>query len=182
MFIIWVFVRKVYGTRAMKNKSKKKVRPNFEKSLVFLNFIGMVFLPLTAVFSSYLDSFNINLPDSIRLFALIVTFLNIGLFTKIHKDLGNNWSAILEIKDGHKLVKEGIYKNIRHPMYAHLWLWVITQGIILSNWVVLIFGIVAWAILYFIRVPKEEELLIEEFGDEYIEYMGKTGRLFPKVV
>jgi protein-S-isoprenylcysteine O-methyltransferase Ste14 len=33
---------------------------------------------------------------------------------------------------------------------------------------------------YFYRSRKEEEMLIEEFGDEYLEYKQKTGALFPK--
>ena len=30
------------------------------------------------------------------------------------------------------------------------------------------------------RVPREEKMMIEQFGDEYREYMGKTGRFLPK--
>ena len=171
VFIIWFFIRVMYSRIAMKNKPKKKVRPCFEKFLVFLNFIGMVFLPLFIVFSNLLDSFKINLSDYIRWIALVISILNLWLFAKTHIDLGKNWSPILEIKKKHKLVQEGIYKRIRHPMYTHIWLWIIGQGIILDNWVILIFGIIAWAVLYFIRVPKEEEMLIKEFGKEYNEYM-----------
>ena len=182
MFLIWTFVRRIYGIRAMKTKSRKTIKQNLDKFLILLNMIGFGILPLMVVFSPYLDPFKLNLPESIRLFALIVSFLNIIFFAKIHKDLGNNWSANLEIKEDHKLITEGIYKKIRHPMYSHLWLWAITQGIILGNWIVLIFGIIFWAIFYFIRVPQEEALMIEEFDNEYKEYMKKTGRLFPKIV
>ena len=66
-------------------------------------------------------------------------------------------------------------------MYAHIWLWVIGQGIILDNWLVLVFGVAAWALLYYLRVPKEEEMLINKFGDEYREYMKTTGRVIPKI-
>lgn len=66
-------------------------------------------------------------------------------------------------------------------MYAQIWLWTIAQFLILSNSVAGLSGIIAWAILYFIRVPKEEEMMIENFGDEYVQYRKQTGSVFPKV-
>jgi protein-S-isoprenylcysteine O-methyltransferase Ste14 len=30
------------------------------------------------------------------------------------------------------------------------------------------------------RVNDEEQMMIEQFGDEYINYMQKTGRFFPR--
>ena len=98
-----------------------------------------------------------------------------------HRDPGRNWSMVLEIKEGHHLVKTGIYTKIRHPMYAQFWILVSAQGIVLANGLVIVFGIVAGGLLYFLRVPREEEMLIAEFGDEYRDYMKTTGRVIPKV-
>lgn len=156
------------------------MRPGFESFLVALNFIGMTFLPLIAVSTPFLDAFAFPVPDPVRFVVLIIFGLNIGLFILAHRDLGENWSMILEIKKGHNLVRTGIYTKIRHPMYAHFWIWVIAQGIVLANGLVLVFGTAAWGLLYFLRVPSEEEMLIPEFGDEYREYMKNTGRVIPK--
>lgn len=180
LFLIWFGTRGYYGTNAVKNKVKEKVRPGFESFLVGLNFIGMTVLPLLAVFTPLLDSYAISVPDPVRFIFLLIFALNIWLFVLAHRDLGKNWSAILEIKEGHSLVRAGIYKRIRHPMYAHFWIWVIAQGFILANGLVLAFGVIAWGLLYFLRVPKEEEMLIAEFGDEYRNYMNETGRVIPK--
>lgn len=92
-----------------------------------------------------------------------------------HRDLGKDWSMILEIKEGHHLVTHGVYNKVRHLMYTHFWIRVIAQGIVLANVRVLVFGIVAWALIYFLLVPKEEEMLVDEFGDEYREYMKNNG-------
>jgi protein-S-isoprenylcysteine O-methyltransferase Ste14 len=102
-------------------------------------------------------------------------------FWWIHKTLGVNWSPTLEIRKGHQLIKAGPYKRIRHPMYSQIWLWTIAQFLIISNIFAGLSGILAWTILYFIRVPSEEKMMIEIFGDEYIEYMKQTGRVFPKL-
>ncbi len=33
-----------------------------------------------------------------------------------------------------------------------------------------------------VRVPREEKMMVEEFGDKYRAYMQSTGRLFPKFI
>ena len=180
LFLVWFGTRGYYGTKAAKNKAKERVRPGVESFLVGLNFIGMTVLPLLAVFTPFFDSFAIRIPDSIRFVFLLIFTLNIWLFVLAHRDLGKNWSMALEIKEGHHLVRTGIYKRIRHPMYAHFWIWVIAQGIVLANGLVLVFGVIAWGLLYFLRVPREEEMLLKEFGDEYREYMKTTGRVIPR--
>lgn len=180
IFLIWFGIRAYYGKQARGHTVKERVRPGTESILVGLNFVGMMILPLLVVFTPFLDRFAIAIPGLVRFAFLAILALNLGLFVLAHRDLGKNWSAILEIKEGHHLVRNGIYTTIRHPMYAHLWIWVIAQGIVLANGLVLVFGIAAWGLLYFLRVPREEEMLIAEFGNEYREYMRKTGRVIPR--
>jgi protein-S-isoprenylcysteine O-methyltransferase Ste14 len=48
-----------------------------------------------------------------------------------------------------------------------------------GNWIFV--AICALSILGLLwRVPKEEQMMIETFGDEYKDYMKRTGRFFPK--
>lgn len=180
LFLVWFFIRMPYGKNSLKIKSKIKKNVALERFLVFLNFISMMFLPVFVVFSTKLSFATMNLPSVIRWIGLIIYGLNLVFFVWCHKSLGKNWSSILEIRENHKLIQTGPYKKIRHPMYTHFWLLIISQGLILNNYLVLIYGILAWGILYFLRVKKEEEMMVEEFGNEYKKYMKKTGRLFPK--
>jgi len=55
------------------------------------------------------------------------------LFCRSHLDLGQNWSQSLEIRKGHQLVTDGVYRFIRHPMYASIWIWCLAQGLLLEN-------------------------------------------------
>lgn len=182
VFFIWFLVRAYYAGIARKRSTvKHAVKPGFEQALVGLNFIGMMILPLVCALTPWLDGFEMHLPQWGQFLFILIELFNVILFAKIHADLGENWSSILVIKHGHALVRTGIYQWIRHPMYAHLWLWVIGQGIILDNSLVLLYGIIAWGVLYWSRVPREEEMLMKEFGDEYRDYMGKTGRVIPKL-
>lgn len=180
LFLVWFSIRTLFGKGSLKIKTKIRKRVVIEKILVTLNFFGMMFLPLYVVFSLKLDYATMHLSSFIRWIALCVYALNLGLFAWCHISLGKNWSNTLEIKKDQKLIKEGPYRKIRHPMYTHFWLLIISQGLLLNNWIVLVYGVFAWGLLYLLRVPKEEEMMIEEFGEEYRKYMEETGKLLPK--
>ena len=178
---IYSLIRIIYAKGSTKIRNKKSKNDTYERIKVFIAFVGMVLIPLISVFTSFLDIFRIELPLIIIYFSIIGKILNVYFFYIIHKQLGVNWSPVLEIKKNQKLIKDGVYKYIRHPMYTQHWLWIILQGILLDNYFVEIFGIITFVFLYFTRINKEEELMIEEFGEEYKKYMENTGRLLPKL-
>ena len=73
----------------------------------------------------------------------------------------------------------GVYQTVRHPMYTSLWLWVIAQGLVLTNWIAGLSGMATFGALYFTRVGAEEAMMLEQFGDQYQAYMQRTKRLLP---
>jgi len=103
------------------------------------------------------------------------------LFWRSHADLGDNWSVTLELRNGHQLVKHGVYRSIRHPMYAAIFLWSLAQGLILENWLAGWSSFATFSAMYFLRTPREERMMCEFLGEEYREYMRETGRLFPRI-
>jgi protein-S-isoprenylcysteine O-methyltransferase Ste14 len=52
-------------------------------------------------------------------------------------------------------------------------------ALVTANWFFIVFAIAIIAGLC-TRVPKEEEMMIKGFGEEYKAYMQRTGRFFPK--
>jgi protein-S-isoprenylcysteine O-methyltransferase Ste14 len=182
--IIWLcngFVRLPHGRNYKKTEKIKSRKTAREKFLVFLAAIGMMIVPMIYVFTPWLNSFNMALPDWGRWIGVMFFGFAVVLFWWVHKTLGENWSPILEIRKDHTLIAKGPYKYIRHPMYTQIWIWVICQWLILSNWIVGIVGVLAWSILYFIRLPEEENMMIEQFGQEYKDYTKKTKKIIPWV-
>ena len=103
------------------------------------------------------------------------------LFYRTHRDLGRNWSISLDVREQHSLVTTGIYARIRHPMYTAFWLMGVVQLLLLPNWIAGPAGLVAFCVLFFGRVRREEEMMISAFGDEYRSYMRRTARIIPGV-
>jgi protein-S-isoprenylcysteine O-methyltransferase Ste14 len=110
-----------------------------------------------------------------------VMLLAIWLFWRSHADLGDNWSVSLEVREEHKLVTRGVYQRVRHPMYVAIFLWCIAQGLLLPNWLAGWSALATFSLMYVLRVAREEQMMCEFFGEEYRAYMGRTGRLWPRM-
>jgi protein-S-isoprenylcysteine O-methyltransferase Ste14 len=93
--------------------------------------------------------------------------------------LGTNWSITLEIRENHRLVTEGLYGWVRHPMYLALLIYSAGQALVLPNYLAGLSNGVAMALLFAVRVGSEERMMLEEFGKDYEAYMARTKRLFP---
>ena len=66
-------------------------------------------------------------------------------------------------------------------MYSAFWLWAAAQALLLPNLVAGFAGLIGFGTLFFGRVAREEKMMLETFGDEYREYMARTGRIIPRL-
>jgi len=181
LFVAVFVVRRISTAQYSKHRFVKQPKPT--RDIIFLTFdgIGMI-IPLIYVFSSWLDFANYDMPFWAGWIGVGIFIFAIYLLYLSHADLGKNWSPLLGIKSEHALVTRGIYNHIRHPMYAAHLLWALAQMLILPNWIAGYSFIVVMLPHYLIRVGKEEAMLIEEFGEEYLAYKDRTGRIFPKII
>lgn len=151
-----------------------------ERVLLLLFSIGGLLLPLIYSFTNWLAFADYDAPGWVIGAGIVVMVVALWLFWRAHADLGRNWSASLEIYNEHALVTQGVYERIRHPMYLAGWLIVVGQALLLSNWVAGLSGLITFGLLYFLRVPKEEQMMLAEFGEPYQQYIAATGRILPK--
>ena len=181
LWIAYIAIRAPFANKQNQIKKIKTRNSGTEKILLALLGVGLMLIPLVWMVSPLLDDFNIGFPIEIRVMGVIIAVLSLIYFWKIHRALGTNWSPTLEIKENHQLIKTGPYRRVRHPMYTQIWIWTIAQVFIVSNLYAGFSGIFAWAIVYFIRIPNEEKMMIENFGDAYKEYIKHTGKIVPKI-
>ena len=127
-----------------------------------------------------MDWSKIGLPESARWLGVgIGVFCAFGIYW-LFSSIGSGISPTSATRKEHKLVTHGIYHWIRHPLYTIGSSFIISFGMMADNWFIAAFGVLAFTLMA-VRTPKEEENLIEKFGDEYREYMKHTGRFLPKI-
>jgi protein-S-isoprenylcysteine O-methyltransferase Ste14 len=173
-------IRKHY-LKGMSQKEKINALKGPDGPIMIIVSITMFILPITYIFTQKLDFANYYLPLWVGWLGAPTFAIALWFLWRSHKDLGKNFSLTTETKEKQTLVTTGVYKRIRHPMYtAHL-IWAIAQAMLLQNWIAGPTFLLSNLLLYIRRIPREEEMMIKEFGNEYIDYMEKTGRLLPKL-
>ena len=179
--IAWFIIRYPYARKARKTATVKAVGWSRERILLAVATIGLVVVPVIWLASGWPAALNYQLSYVSVVVGALVYILSLWLFRRSHKDLGRQWSASLEIRDSHQIVRAGVYRLIRHPMYSSFWLWALAQAFLLPNAVAALSGLVAIAILFFTRIDHEERMLTEAFGDDYRAYMRETKRIIPGI-
>lgn len=175
---LWV-IRIPYIRQSLKMEGTEYSSGRFDQFLVVLLFLGTTFIPLVYIFTPLLDFADYTLPSVISIICVGFVILGLVILRKAHIDLGVNYSQDLEIKEEHVLVTGGIYKYIRHPMYATGFLISIAQIGLLQNWIAGFSGVIVLSFFYLLRVPVEEEMMIKTFGEDYLSYRRQTKRLIP---
>ena len=179
--VAYLGIRHRFG-RVQKGNEKVVIRMDgLEKVLLFVVTVGSLLSPILYLFTPWLAFADYRLPAFAPWCGAAIMALSLWLFWRSHADLGRNWSVTLELRQGHQLVRHGVYHSIRHPMYASVWLWSIAQALLLPNWIAGFSALASFTPLYFLRTPREEQMMREFFGREYGEYVGRTGRLFPRI-
>jgi len=142
--------------------------------------LGLWTFPGIYAFTKLLDFQNYSVPDSIAWITMAVFVIGLVMRWYAHSTLAGLWAGTLELSEGHKLITTGIFGYVRHPIYTSLILWAICQPILLPNTVAGLSGAVGVLFLWLVRVPREESMMLAEFGDDYRQYASGTGRFFPR--
>jgi protein-S-isoprenylcysteine O-methyltransferase Ste14 len=179
--VVYFWIRYVYIERTKAEKKTASKFDRLEKWLLAAMFPPVLLLPLLYLFTPLLGFADYRLPLVVPWIGAATMIASLWLFWRSHADLGQNWSVSLELRDGHQLVTRGVYRSVRHPMYASIWLWGVAQGMLLQNWLAGWLVVPVFAAMYFLRTPREEQMMLEAFGDEYRSYMRRTGRLVPRL-
>lgn len=160
-------------------KSGKEDQNNKDKSTLNILWLAIPFSIASAVFVSYQTHFL--MADGVWILYLGELFILVGIIVRymIIRSLGKYFTVDVTIRQDHKIKKEGFYKYLRHPSYTFSLLTSFGLGLYLNNWLSLVFAFVPPFLAFAYRIKIEEQALIEEFGDEYIEYRKSTKKLIP---
>ena len=139
----------------------------------------IVFLVLYAINPPWLGVLSVLVPDWLRWTGILLGVASFGLYAWAQAVLGKEWSPHLQMRQEHHLVTCGPYACIRHPIYTAYLAFMTGIALVTASWFFI--GLLAVSLVVFaLRIPKEELMLIEVFGAQYADYMRRTGGLLPK--
>jgi protein-S-isoprenylcysteine O-methyltransferase Ste14 len=179
--VAWFVLRLPHQKRSWKTKTRDNRRTPLEKLLLTCSFTGLGIIPFVYVFWGIPRFADYPFQPILAWLGTAVFAVSLWLFYRVHKELGRNWSDSLEVREQHKLVTDGLYGYVRHPMYTAFFMWAVAQALLLPNWIAGPAGLVGFGILFLFRVGREEQMMLDAFGEDYRAYMRRTARLIPGV-
>ena len=170
--VAMVVIRAPHGSRSRKG--------TLEVVLLIVAWLSF-FLPLLWVWKPIFRFADYPLHPVAFAAGVVCFAFGLWIFYLSHKHLGDFWSITLEVREKHRLVTEGIYRRVRHPMYLGLFVYSLGQALALPNWVVGPSYLAGFGLLFALRIAAEERMMRDEFPGEYEAYAARTKRLIPGV-
>ena len=179
--VVMVIIRAPHGKRRGKIKAVKSARGKLEIVVLMLAWLTCVILPVLWLVSPLFSFADYRLHLVPFVAGVVAYSYGLWLFYRAHADLATNWSISLDIVENHTLITNGVYRSIRHPMYAAILLHAIGQALIASNWLVGPAYLCDFVLMLALRLGREEQMMREQFGVDYETYMKSTKRIIPGV-
>ncbi len=176
-----IAIRAPHERRSKSTKIAQSRKGSLENALLGLMGVAVLALPLIFATSNWLSFADYPLTSTSFTFGAIFVALWLWLFYRSHADLGTNWSVSLELREDHRLITNGVYARVRHPMYTSLFCHAAAQGLLLANWIAGPAMLVAFTQMFLARFTREERMMREKFGEDYAGYSARTKRLVPGI-
>ena len=148
--------------------------------LSLLGTFGSLAVLVYGLAPQWIEWARIDLPNWLRWIGVTIGIGSLALLAWSDYHLGANFSPTLRVRRQHQLIQSGPYRRIRHPIYSSGILIMIAMLLVSANWLV---GL-CWSgvlPLYWRRIPREEAMMLDNFGAEYRQYLDRTGRIWPKL-
>jgi protein-S-isoprenylcysteine O-methyltransferase Ste14 len=142
-------------------------------------FVLLAVLILYGFGSPWMRSLAVPFPGWLRAAGFFLALVSLIFEIWTQTVLDKEWSPQLQLQSDHRLVTTGPYARMRHPIYTALVGWAAGFALVTANWIFVAFAILT-PMFFFLRVPREEKMMLDQFGGEYREYIKRTGRFFPK--
>jgi protein-S-isoprenylcysteine O-methyltransferase Ste14 len=175
-YCIW-FVSEILLNRLMRSRSND--RKNADQNSLLVIWLTVILSVAIAVYLSFNYSIPISNHSFFQYLGIVIILIGIFLRLLVIRSLGKFFTVDVTIRQDHKLKKDGFYKYLRHPSYFASLISFIGFGFSLNNWLSLIIILASVLVVFVRRIKVEENVLIEQFGKEYSDYMKSTKGLIP---
>ncbi len=165
-------------------RAKKRSRPGEGWAnwilVRFFGLLALVALLMAILHPSWITWSRLELPIWLRYGAEGVGAVTVPLLYWVFQTLGQSLSSDIGSQKGQRLVTEGAYRWVRHPLYSLGTVFWIALSLVLSNGAILLMSVLIF-VLIVRRTRIEEEELMEAFGKRYGVYRTTTGQFMPRL-
>jgi protein-S-isoprenylcysteine O-methyltransferase Ste14 len=166
------------GESELRNVSESKLR----LALMGVSGLGANLLTILWIIQpAWLSWSRLPLPDWLRWAGVGIGAIAVWLGYLAHRTLGTNYTATLKTMEEQRLVVQGLYRWVRHPMYTSFFAVLAADFLLTASWLIGVCGVV-YSLLILERASHEERMMLETFGEEYRTYMRRVGRFFPRLI
>lgn len=178
LFVVFMVV--AIGWRAAETFRKQ----GSARGQTYMNWSFYVLFTLTCLIfgGTIVEFFCLRRPHRLSLLVAGVTLFIVANIIRIVaiRTLGRYWSLHIEIRNEQPLIREGIYDYVRHPAYLSFMLEHIAVPLAGGAWLSLALTVVLFIPTLLWRMWREEQALVEKFGESYRRYQQEVGALLPR--
>jgi protein-S-isoprenylcysteine O-methyltransferase Ste14 len=183
MFVAAMAIGSYHRLQAAKSGERFDRRQEGLWLAICLRLAGLLLWTVTIVFLVWpetIASAQLALPDWLRWSGTVFGVAGVLLMYWTLTNLGKNLTDTVATRQEATLVTRGPYRWIRHPFYVTAALLMLAAALLSANLLIALAGATV-IVLLVLRTPKEEQRLVEKFGEDYRQYMARTGRFFLKL-
>jgi protein-S-isoprenylcysteine O-methyltransferase Ste14 len=191
---IWAYWFGV-GIMIVRVKRHSRKTPILTPAQPLERFMGLVFLPIVTLWMVLpyvaqsrtrapwaMPGFALEAPayGAVRWLAAIVAVICLIATARCWARMGRDWRMAVAVGEKTNIIMDGPFRRIRHPIYAFSILLMICTAIVLPTLPMLVVA-VAHIVWMNAKARNEERHLLATQGDEYAQYVQRTGRFFPRL-
>jgi protein-S-isoprenylcysteine O-methyltransferase Ste14 len=179
--ISWLLFAMFWLSTALGSKKPSRTEAPAER-LGHIAFMAAGFLLLYDSAPQFLDWLNRRfVPDErwVTWLGAWLTLAGVLFAVWARATIGKDWSAEVQIKEGHELIRSGPYAHIRHPIYTGILLAVAGSALSIGEYRALV-ALAIMCIGFARKAKKEESFLAAQFGSAFAEHRRRTGFFLPR--
>lgn len=177
----WLFALAVWLLGSMRVKRTRHAQPSADRLVqLVLVCAAFVFLFQSRYPFAWLKLHPFPGSPAVAAVGCLLLIAGIAFAIFARASLGKNWSSNVALKAGHKLICEGPYAIVRHPIYTGFLLAILGSAIALNEVHALLafpLALLGWKL----KSRVEERFMTQEFGSEYIQYRHRVKAIVPFV-
>lgn len=182
LMLSWFLSEVFYKRKLTSTETDQKGKDKSSLTILWIIIISSITLS-NLIANIHFDTFSLAITDKAWIVYLGLLLIFAGIFGRwiIIKSLGKYFTVDVTIREDHQIKKDGFYSVLRHPSYAASLLTFLGLGLYLNNWVAFAVAVIPPFLAFSYRISVEEKALIEQFGQEYLDYKKQTKKLIPYI-